>query len=363
MESKLFKCSELNDFKEWESLCLNAPNCDIYFFPQYVKIYELNGEGKGRCFMYYESSNNYILLPFIKRKINELDIFQDLKETYYDIISPYGYSGPLIVSDGRVDNERLIKTFLDQFNKFCIRSSIITEFCRLHPLLKNHKFLMGKVAIQERNKTVYIKLNQEIDTIWKNIRKGHKSSIKKACKNGIEIIEDKKFNHLGDFLNLYYLTMEKRGAKSYYNFPKSYFKNTINLLNGNVKLFLARYNSEVISASLFIHYKEDYINYHLSGSSPNYLHLCPNNLLIHEVALWAKEKGIKFFHLGGGVDAPEDSLFRFKSGFSKDRSTFFTYSKVYNKSVYMFLNKKKIEYEKQNNIQNINIHYFPVYRR
>jgi len=362
MESKLLKCSELNDFKEWERLCLSAPHCDIYFFPQYVKIYELNGEGEGYCFVYYKSKNSYVLLPFIKRDINELDIFKDLKETFYDIISPYGYGGPFIVNNGKINDERFKDGFLEEFNKFCIGSSIITEFCRLHPILENYKFLTGKLDIQKRNETVYIDITQEINAIWKDIRKGHKSSIKKARKNNVEIIEDKTFEYLEDFLKLYYLTMNKRGAKSYYYFPRALFKNTIKFLNGNVKLFIARYNSKIISASLFMHYG-DYIHYHFSSSDPDYLHLCANNLLIYKVALWAKEKGFKFFHLGGGVDAPEDSLFRFKSGFSNNRSTFFTYNRVYNKSVYEFLCKKKIEHEKQNNIQNINIDYFPIYRR
>ena len=362
MESKLFKCSELNDFKEWEYLCLAAPNCDIYFFPQYVKLYELNGEGEGCCFVCYESKDNYVFLPFIKKRINELDIFKDLKETYYDIISPYGYSGPFIVNDGKFDNERLIEVFLEKFNKFCISSSIITEFCRLHSLLQNYKFLRGRVDIQERNKTVYIDLTEEINAIWKDIRKGHKSSIKKALKNDVEIIEDKQFEYLRDFLNFYYLTMDKKCAKSYYYFSEAFFKNTIELLSGNVKLFIARYKSKIISASLFMHYG-DYIHYHFSSSNPDYSNLGANNLLIYKVALWAKEKGFKLFHLGGGIDSPEDSLFRFKSGFSKNRSTFFTYNKIYDKSIYEFLCKKKIEYEKQNNIQNINIHYFPIYRR
>ena len=339
-----------------------APNCDIYFFPQYIKIYELNGEGDGYCFVYYESEDTYILLPFIKRRINELEAFRDLEETYFDIISPYGYSGPFIVNNKKNNNKKLTEGFLEEFNKFCLNSSIITEFCRLHPLLQNQRLISEKIRTQERNETVYIDLTQEMDTIWKEIRKGHKSSIKKARKNEIEIIEDSTFRYLDDFYNLYCLTMDKRDAKSFYYFPKTFFENTIKLLDGNIKLFIARYNSKIISASLFMHYG-DYIHYHFSGSDPEYLYLCSNNLLIYEVALWAKEREFKFFHLGGGVDAPEDSLFVFKSGFSKNRSTFFTYARVFNKTVYEYLSKKKIEYEKKNKIQNNNIDYFPIYRR
>jgi predicted N-acyltransferase len=362
MKHNILRCSETNDYKEWEQLCLSASNCDIYFFPQYIKIYEQNGEGEGYCFVYYDSEDSYVLLPFIRRKINDLDIFKDLNETYYDIISPYGYGGPFIANNADHKDENLCEGFLEEFNKFCAASSIVTEFCRLHPLLQNHDFLRNHIQIQARNETVYIDLTQERDTLWKEIRKGHKSSIKKAQKYNIEIIEDKTFKHLDVFVNLYSLTMNKRGAKSYYYFPRSLFKNTIKFLNGNVKLFIARYNSKIISAALFMHYG-DYIHYHFSGSDPEYLYLCSNNLLIYEVALWAKGNGFKLFHLGGGVDAPEDSLFRFKSGFSKHRSTFFTYAKVYNKSVYEYLCKKKIEHEKQNNIQNNKSEYFPIYRR
>ena len=109
MKHIILRCSETNDYKEWEQLCLSAPSCDIYFFPQYIKIYEQNGEGEGYCFVYYDSEDSYVLLPFIRRKINDLDIFKDLDETYYDIISPYGYGGPFIANNAGHKDENLCR--------------------------------------------------------------------------------------------------------------------------------------------------------------------------------------------------------------------------------------------------------------
>ena len=43
---------------------------------------------------------------------------------------------------------------------------------------------------------------------------------------------------------------------------------------------------------------------------------------LEQVRIWAKQNGFTWFHLGGGVGAAEDSLFRFKAGFAKTFRTF-----------------------------------------
>ena len=58
------------------------------------------------------------------------------------------------------------------------------------------------------------------------------------------------------------------------------------------------------------------MHYHLSGTLPEYRKLAAANLLLSKAADWAAERGIKKFHLGGGV-AEEDSLLSFKKHFNR----------------------------------------------
>ena len=48
----------------------------------------------------------------------------------------------------------------------------------------------------------------------------------------------------------------------------------------------------------------------------------PTKLMLHFVRTWAKDRGLRRLRLGGGVGGKEDSLYRFKAGFSTDRHAF-----------------------------------------
>ena len=76
---------------------------------------------------------------------------------------------------------------------------------------------------------------------------------------------------------------------------------------------------EIITSAIFI-FHNTYINYFLTGSLYEMRHLAANNLLLYEVALWAKSNGMKYFHLGGGYHG-EDSLYRFKESFSSPQGS------------------------------------------
>lgn len=66
---------------------------DIYFDGRYGKLYEKIENGTAEIIK-FQDENGLILHPFIKRSI-ELDT----KDTiYYDLVTPYGYGGPCIIS-------------------------------------------------------------------------------------------------------------------------------------------------------------------------------------------------------------------------------------------------------------------------
>ena len=64
---------------------------DIYFEPKYGKLYEEMENGTCEVFE-HRSSIGIVNHMFIKR---EIPITID-NTTYYDLVTPYGYGGPLI---------------------------------------------------------------------------------------------------------------------------------------------------------------------------------------------------------------------------------------------------------------------------
>ncbi|MEP3444069.1 MAG: hypothetical protein ABJN53_04670, partial [Flavobacteriaceae bacterium] len=75
----------------------------------------------------------------------------------------------------------------------------------------------------------------------------------------------------------------------------------------------------------------------------------------------ASDEGFTYFNLGGGVGGNEDSLFRFKSSFSKDFKAFKLWKYIVDQDKYEELVKMKNEI-KCNTINSECSGYFPCYR-
>lgn len=94
---------------------------------------------------------------------------------------------------------------------------------------------------------------------------------------------------------------------------------------------------KTIAAAIFMMYGE-YFHYHLAGSRKETLNLAPNNILLWEAINYAKDKGYKRMHLGGGLtDSTEDNLFRFKARFSTRYADFYIGKRIHNTKIYHYL--------------------------
>jgi len=96
------------------------------------------------------------------------------------------------------------------------------------------------------------------------------------------------------------------------------------------------------------------MQYHLAGTKEEYSKDTPMKLIIDEARLYGNQNRLKFLHLGGGLNgSDDDSLFRFKSGFSKKKSQFRTWEYIVNETIYKELVSK-------NGVSNST--FFPLYR-
>jgi lipid II:glycine glycyltransferase (peptidoglycan interpeptide bridge formation enzyme) len=364
-----YKILTTKNKKEWESILKKTGTSDIYFTPEYAKIYEnsynklINETFCGESILFFSGNEeNFVILSTLKRKINNLDFLKKKKEKiYYDLISPYGYGGPIIKHKTKQKTE-VMEKFKKDFANYCQKNNIVTEFIRFNPIIQNHKDFANYIKVDKRNKTVYIDLTKNKEILLKEMNKKTRNLIKKAQKNNIQISLSKKREDMKKFFELYEKTMKKTNASQKYFFPEKFFKNTYNYLGDNISLFTAKYKDKIIATSLFMH-KGNSIHYHFSGSDKNYLNLSPNNLLLWYVALWAKKQGYKKFHLGGGLsNNPKDSLFHFKSGFSNTTRRFYTASLIHNNKSYKTLNILKNIFQKEQEKDQIKKDFFPHYR-
>jgi hypothetical protein len=337
--------------QKWRQLCNSFENIDVFFFPEYARLFELHGDGRPYLFVYKNSSRDLVIYPFLKRSLSEFFRYQKIDKNLFDITSPYGYNGYL-----RNNNTINMEEFYNHFHDYCNNNNIISEFVRFHPLLNNIVYAPSKVKKLNWRETVVIKLDQNEEEIWSSIQPTCRNKIKKAIKNNVEIVQDGNYTNIDYFCKLYIDTMDRLNANKYYYFSNQWFYSFIDLMKDNIVLFHAYHNKEIINSAIFI-FNNLYIHYYLSGSLFEKRYLAANNLLLYEVALWAKSRGIKYFNLGGGYQ-PNDSLSRFKASFSPYQTKFFIGGAVHQSQYYEYL----CDLRMQNTEIQPNPHFFPLYR-
>lgn len=315
---------ETNSWNRYLAL-LPTEETDIYFTEEYVRLYE-NAEAKAKSFVYREDERIF-LFPFLKRAITA----EILSQQYYDIESQYGYGGPITNTKDVV----FLRKATVQFVNYCANENIVCGFFRFHPLLKNQNVFADIENISFDRNTVMMNLELSAEEIWNNqIHPKHRNEIRKAVKSKLEYVVDEKIENIKEFISLYNNGMARLGAASYYFFDETYYRDIKLHLKQNSFLGIVKFQQDIISAAIFFKHGI-YGHYHLSASDENYLKYYPNQFLIYQTALYLKEIGVKKFHLGGGrTTDPNDSLFKFKSRFSKNLYDFFIGKIIFNKDIY-----------------------------
>ena len=323
-----YEVLDLSESKKWNDLVNQLPlnQQDIYFTPEYYKVYEEYGDGKALCFVYH-FKNNLALYPFLLNRINELGY--NLSEDYYHIEGAYGYNG--IISSS--DDPDFIKSFYTDFNKYCQKNNIIAEFTRFHPLLENYKFSRDFLDVSYNRKTVYIDLKQCYEDINKNYSSSQKEGLAKARKKNLTIsFFQNEFPYQREFIKMYRENMDRVKAENYLYFNDVYFESAFN--NLPLIQFVA-FKEKIIIASILCLFKNSYLHAYFSASKEEYLKFKPNNLLYNEVITFCYKKGFKKIHFGGGKsNSEDDSLFKFKQNFSKTTADFYIGKKIHNEKIY-----------------------------
>lgn len=283
--------------KEWKEVINKFSNNDIYYDYDFYTSFSTLGDGEPNLY-FMECEQGTVAYPYMLRRIDTNKIDCSYPEIF-DISSVYGYGGPLYCLGDEGNISALKNVFSKNFEAYCLKSNIISQFDRFHPLLENHIFFENYEEIQLNRKTIAIELFDR-EMIWDNIHPKCKNMIRKAKKSNIKCVINDKKETLSEFIDIYYETMINNNADNYYFFEKNFFETSQALLDEKLIICNAYLNDEVI-CSILVLVSENYLHYYLSGSKMEYRSLQPNSLLLYEISNWGSEFGKKFFHLGGGI--------------------------------------------------------------
>lgn len=336
----------------WRTVLTQTPH-DFYHLPEYVE-FAAHFDGSQATAFYLEdkANKNYFLIPLLIRPM-PAELLADTD--WRDAITPYGYPSPII----QVASPSSLIEYLRAFITLCQDQKILSVFIRLHPLLPLNLTTLAQVGtIIHHGQTVWIDLTQSADALWSETRKGHRQDIVKLETSGFEVHHN-HWTELDDFITVYQTTMEALDASPFYRFPTAYFKEMRTAMREHLHLFnVVSPTGQICAGGLFVQ-TDKFVQYHLSGTHPEYRKNAPSKLMLHVARQWAQSTGSRFFHLGGGLGANDGSLFNFKAGFSKLRADFYTLRIIINPAEYQRLTQKKLQlcgYSENAS------DYFPAYR-
>ncbi|KAF3891353.1 GNAT family N-acetyltransferase [Tolypothrix bouteillei] len=333
---------------------------DFYHLPEYVALEAKRMKAVAEA-IFIQDDDKIFFLPYLLRRCD--DVFsEDLKASdIFDVLSPYGYPG-ILLNDAGLENPEFISLVMAQLAQTFKHRRICSAFLRLHPILNDHfERIYPSPTCKIHSETIAIDLNLTEAEIWHQTRPEHRTKINKCKRNGFVARIAPLDRYLHDFLDIYTETMTRVGASQSYYFSREYFWHFVEALKQSLHLCIVERDRQVVCAGLFTE-RCGIVQYHLGGTRSEFLKFSPSTLMFNYVRYWAKERGNKVFHLGGGVGGAQDSLHHFKVGFSRQRYNFPLIRLITDEETYMYLVDLQAKLLNTQVNQLLTTNFFPVYR-
>jgi hypothetical protein len=333
--------------------CLAALTCDVYHEPAYVQAAAEHQGGEAVAF-FAENDDGCLLVPLLRRQIPGHD--------RSDVTSPYGYPAPIWSAR---DSYAHWQTFSHALRE----TGIVSAFLRLHPLLPapNPSCLQDfpDHCLVEHGPTVWLRRGLDAERRWEDTRPDHRSDIRRLQRKGYDVTR-----HTADepdafstFRRMYEETMDRVGADPFYYFSDAYFRHWKADLSGHCEIAIVSDAAGDPAAAGLFTVSDRWMQFHLSGTAGEHRDLAPAKLMLHRMAQERHRSpnrdGPAILHLGGGLGADRDSLFRFKAGFSPERATFHSLRLVCDEAAYRDLAPGSRQESEEYGLRG----FFPSYRR
>jgi len=320
---------------------------EINFTEPYGRLYETVEDGELVVFD-FENEYGKVKNMFIKRKIP----FNLENKVFFDIVTPYGYGGPVIQE--AIDEEKVLSGYFEAFSNYCQKNNIITEFIRfdLFENLQVKDQFYGDVSLV--GNTIVRDLNLPVK---EDVRKKIFQNARAAEVKGVKMSIDLTGERIDEFLEMYYSTMDRNKADDYYYFKKSFFEQIHETLKNQFLYVFATLDGKVISAALILIGEERAFSF-LGGTLEEYYTYDPEASMELMIIQWLKDKGLTKYILGGGHKG-EDGIYFHKKGLARNGDhPFYVGKKVHDPIIY----EKLIELRKTFGDFDMETSFFPKYR-
>lgn len=341
--------------------CLRSARNDIYHQAGYHAFEESLGHGDGYLVLVEEGSKG-LVWPYL---LQPVDPATGGESGHTDVGSVYGYPGPLTWGVGHGDP--FLESAWAELRAVWREQRAVTAFTRFHPLLDNASLAVGlssgtrvlrtEEGVVTHGATISVDCSLSDEEVFATYHRSLRQHLRVSRRKGMATEEDTNWHELETFSAIYLETMSRNRAADYYLFSNEDFAQLRDALPGQVHLLVTRFEGEVAAAGIFTEL-DGIVEAHLVASRAVFKQLSPTKMLLDDARRWARERGDRVLHLGGGRGNREDSLFRFKSEFSSRRHAFYTGRWVLDEANYRSL----IAANAANSSVPFDGTYFPAYR-
>ena len=346
------------DDPQWREV-LGRLRHDMYHLPEYVR---LDGEWNRAQPMAFlaRAGDRELFIPYLLRDCEDLFPESIGGERVYDVVSPYGYPG-LLLSDAARRSPEFAREAIHRLSGTLREMGACSAFFRMHPLLSDGlSELFPEGFFTAGGETVAMDLSRDEGELWKGVREGHQWTIKKCRKLGFTPRMVPLRAHLERVMEIYRETMDRVQAKRSYYFGRAYFER-LGEMPERVHCGVVESDGQAAAACIFFECG-GIVQAHLGGTRSEFLDKSPFHLLLYFAAMWAKSRGNRYFHIGGGVGASNDRLLQFKRGFSPLLFPFSTLRLVTDEAKYRSLTARRAR-AAEGSVEQVTCgDYFPAYR-
>ena len=204
----------------------------------------------------------------------------------------------------------------------------VSAFVRFHPLLPGGGLATGlgeleTGAVSASGSTVSIDCSADDATAMGHYARVTRQEIEQARREGLVTTPDDEWRHVETFVRLQEATLDRNHATHDARLRLDELLRFREELGGSLHLIVTRSGEDIVAAGLFTEFR-GIIQALFVGTDDRYRCLSPLKLLLDDVRRWGNARGDLTLHLGGGRGGREDSLFAFKSRFSRRRHAFHT---------------------------------------
>lgn len=328
---------------------------DVYHRPEYHSLPGFGHQGTPFLFSYGEGETARFLWPYLLRPIDGT--------SYNDVSSIYGYAGPLCAGDSQ-----FVGRAFEALQGHWLSQRVVSAFTRFHPILDNAAVFDNNVCAAGAGQglfpggsTVSIDLSIPAEEQVRRYQKVLRQEIRKAHEVGFVTTEDGEWSAAPDFVRLYSETMTRRNSRGEYLVDEAWLACFRRKLGTRAKMFVTRWQGSVAAVLLAIEYGP-FLHAHLTGINATMTAHSPLKVLLDDIRVWGTERGLRWFHLGGGVGGREDSLFQFKRRFSPVTHRFQTGRWILDPARYREIAEAHQEALLRRGYRIGNPEFFPVYR-